>query len=553
MLTSHKSFLSVFCTVLFFFCSVPIAFATTDLYVAPTGSDTNAGTQTSPFKTILKASQVALPDTIVHVAPGIYTGGFKTTTSGTATGRITYLSDVKWGAKIVAPSNSTNATGFDNRGAYVTIDGFEMNGIPSSGTLWSVGINVAGTGDIVQNCLVYNIYNTGVANSSGGAGILLDSWYGFNDMQALNNIVHHVGPSGSGGDWYHGIYQTATGAIKNNITYANSGFGIHMWHDANHITVTSNTSFGNGHGFVVGGGDYVNTSGPADYVTFANNIAFDNTGMGFDEEGQNGTHNIFTNNLSFQNGTNWRLNTNTHTNDVTADPQFVNYIRAGGGDYHLQRTSPAIDMGTALYAPPLTDFDGTTRPQGVGYDIGAYEYVSGGTTSPDTQIPTTPTALTAAVISASQITLSWTASIDDVGVAGYRVYRDGIQIAIVLSGTSYGDTGLTAATSYSYAVSAYDAAGNNSAQSISVSTTTQPAVPQNKFIIGDRIRVSSGPVNVRSKPSTDRSSKIRGTQATGALGTVIDGPSVASGYTWWKINYNSGADGWSAENYLQKI
>jgi len=345
----------------------------TDLYVSSTGSDTNPGTLTAPLQTISKAASLITPGSSVHVAPGTYIGGFKITTNGTISARIRYVSDTKWGAKIVSPSNSTIKAGFDNRGPYVTIDGFEVDGTPAAGTLWTVGINVAGTGDIVTNCLVHHIYNTGTANSNGGAGILLDSWYGFNDMQAIGNVVHHVGPSSGGASWYHGIYQTATGSIKNNIVYANSGGGIHLWHDANHIDVINNTSFGNGTGVIIGGGDYVNTTGPADYINVINNIAFDNSTLGFDEEGQDGTHNIFANNLSFQNGTNWQLKFSAHTADVTANPQFVNYILSGGGDYHLKSISPAIDKGSAIYGPS-TDYDGTGRPKGAGFDIGAYEF-----------------------------------------------------------------------------------------------------------------------------------------------------------------------------------
>jgi len=58
-----------------------------------------------------------------------------------------------------------------------------------------------------------------------------------------------------------------------------------------------------------------------------------------------------------------------------------------------------------------------------------------------------------------------------VGVAGYRVFRDGVQLATT-SGTTYVDSGLTANQSYSYSTSAYDAAGNTSAPSPSISVTT---------------------------------------------------------------------------------
>jgi hypothetical protein len=115
--------------------------------------------------------------------------------------------------------------------------------------------------------------------------------------------------------------------------------------------------------------------------------------------------------------------------------------------------------------------------------------------------------------------------------------------------TSYSDTTLTAATTYTYTVAAYDAAGNTSAQSTASSATTLTA-PAN-FVAGDRVQVVNGPLNVRSTPST--SGTILGSQVTGAYGMVIGGPTVANGYTWWNINYDTGVDGWSVQDYLVKV
>jgi len=95
----------------------------------------------------------------------------------------------------------------------------------------------------------------------------------------------------------------------------------------------------------------------------------------------------------------------------------------------------------------------------------------------DTQPPTVPTGLSANVVSASQINLSWTPASDNVGVAGYKIYRGGGQIAAVTSGTSYQDTGLSPATAYTYTVSAFDAAGNASNQSSAASATTKAPSP----------------------------------------------------------------------------
>jgi chitodextrinase len=92
----------------------------------------------------------------------------------------------------------------------------------------------------------------------------------------------------------------------------------------------------------------------------------------------------------------------------------------------------------------------------------------------DTTPPSVPAGLSATAISSSQINLSWTASTDNVGVTGYNIFRAGVKIATAPS-TVYQDAGLAASTSYTYSVSAFDAAGNTSAQSAGASATTQTA------------------------------------------------------------------------------
>jgi dienelactone hydrolase len=89
----------------------------------------------------------------------------------------------------------------------------------------------------------------------------------------------------------------------------------------------------------------------------------------------------------------------------------------------------------------------------------------------DRTAPTVPSGVTATAASSSQINLSWKASSDSVGVKGYKVYRGSTQVATV-SSTSYSNTGLSASTTYQYSVAAYDAAGNTSSKSGSVSATT---------------------------------------------------------------------------------
>jgi len=105
------------------------------------------------------------------------------------------------------------------------------------------------------------------------------------------------------------------------------------------------------------------------------------------------------------------------------------------------------------------------------------------TFAPDTTPPTVPTGLTATAVSSARVDLSWTASTDNLAVAGYQVLRDGTLIATLAAVTTYQNTGLTPSTSYSYTVLATDTSGNLSPQSAAeIATTlavdaTPPSVP----------------------------------------------------------------------------
>jgi Big-like domain-containing protein len=94
----------------------------------------------------------------------------------------------------------------------------------------------------------------------------------------------------------------------------------------------------------------------------------------------------------------------------------------------------------------------------------------------DISSPTVPGNIAATVQSDSQIDMSWSASIDDVGVVGYRIFRDGLEIGTT-SGLNFSDTGLSASTPYLYKIEAFDSAGNESAQSQGMSATTEATAP----------------------------------------------------------------------------
>jgi chitinase len=95
----------------------------------------------------------------------------------------------------------------------------------------------------------------------------------------------------------------------------------------------------------------------------------------------------------------------------------------------------------------------------------------GGGGGGDTTPPSAPGSVHSTGVTASSVSLAWSASTDNVGVSGYDVFRGSTKVGTV-TGTSFTNSGLSASTTYSYTVKAHDAAGNNSAASNAVSVTT---------------------------------------------------------------------------------
>lgn len=122
---------------------------------------------------------------------------------------------------------------------------------------------------------------------------------------------------------------------------------------------------------------------------------------------------------------------------------------------------------------------------------------------PDTTAPTAPSNLQAQVVS-GQVNLSWTSSTDNVGIASYRVSRNGVALGSTTL-TSYGDASVASGQQYTYTVVAFDAAGNTSSASNQVSVTV-PVPPSN-------------PVTLTITPTDD--STISSSQSSTNFGTQV--------------------------------
>ncbi|GAB5400766.1 MAG: hypothetical protein Aureis2KO_23510 [Aureisphaera sp.] len=94
----------------------------------------------------------------------------------------------------------------------------------------------------------------------------------------------------------------------------------------------------------------------------------------------------------------------------------------------------------------------------------------------DIDSPSTPMNLVASNIDETLFDLGWDASTDNVGVIGYEIFQDGVSIG-TSSTNSYNVTGLSPSTTYTYTVTAYDAAGNVSSPSAPLGVTTLDPTP----------------------------------------------------------------------------
>lgn len=325
----------------------------TELYVAPAGSDSNPGTREEPFRTLARAAQAATPGTTVHVAPGIYFGGVRTTTHGTAEARIVFESTERGAARLVPPLDSRQPAAWDNRANYLDIVGFEIDGTQyQSGMKWLSGIYNAGSHNGIHHNHIHHIGTDVPCEPRGGAGIGVDGYYKGNDADVAGNHVHDIGPPDC--RTMHGIYVSTTANVRDNVIYRVSGSGVHLWHDASHVTIRGNTVAGSGIGIFVGSGDFYHGKGPNDHTHTVNNIVFDN-GQGVVEQGATGPNLSFRNNLVYQNpGGDWKLSPGRlHTGTVSAAPLFADYDRTRPlPDFRLRPGSPAIGKGLP---PSATD------------------------------------------------------------------------------------------------------------------------------------------------------------------------------------------------------
>jgi len=313
---------------------------TRQLYVAPHGADSNPGTQDKPFLTIARADAAAAPGYTIHVAPGEYrvsapgpdSAGIDTLGNGTPSARLKFVSDVKWGAKIIVAGTGI---AWHSKGNYVDIEGFDISGTGRHGIL------ADGTNLTIANNFIHDLTISGGCTGNGGAAI--DTNGGPGNVLIKGNVIRNIGYSLIGKcNTVQGIYiANPKNTVVDNIVSGVALAGIQQWHGATDSTIMHNTVFGCKIGILIGGGDAGTLPNGSENNYVANNIVYDNLTYGIIEGGKVGANNRYIDNLVYLSGTNVQAAGHI-SGTISADPEFVNYQADGTGDYRLQKTSPAI-------------------------------------------------------------------------------------------------------------------------------------------------------------------------------------------------------------------
>jgi hypothetical protein len=333
---------------------------------------------------------------IVHVAPGVYSPPEDPACActvhtepigATSTGRVVFISDQQWGAKIMAQSGQTV---WLNHSSYVDIVGFELVG--ASDTEWGI-LNRAAFVKVIGN----HIHDIPVSSCNGtsgsGGGVVHNNDNGSQGSDTIGNLIHHIGPLLADGlainsycNDANGIRHNQTGGnIQNNIIHRVATWGIHPYGAATNLNITNNLVFNSGandgNGGARGGGIMIAGSATTnDNTTVSNNIIRNNRGYAVVEYGSTGTNNTYANNVLFSNFLGVELqNGLTATGSITTDPLMVDFRLDGSGNYRLTTSSPALDQGSTVCASagpctPSNDFSGFARPYGTSPDIGPFEW-----------------------------------------------------------------------------------------------------------------------------------------------------------------------------------
>ena len=394
----------------------------TTYYVAPppSGDDGNPGTLGAPWATIQHAADTVQPGDTVQVRAGSYAGGYFET-SGTADLPIV-LENYPGESPSITDDNPTTPDGINLEGAsYMTVQGFTVNGrtraairavlcehvtirgnTMDANGVWGVltgfcddlliegnvasnsieqhGIYVGNSGDrpVIRGNTIFGNNANGIHMngdiSQGGDGII-------SNATVEDNVIFDNGLGGGSGINCDGVQDSL---IRNNLIYDEHASGISLYQIDGGGASTGNRVLNNTVLIASNGRWALNIQDAAANTTARNNILWNahsfrgsldisaDSLSGFTDD-NNAVMDRFTTDggdtvLTLAE---WQQQTGLDMHSFVATPDVL-FVDAGADNYQLAATSPALDTGETRADVP-TDIVGVGRPQGAGFDVGAYE------------------------------------------------------------------------------------------------------------------------------------------------------------------------------------
>ncbi len=366
---------------------LPVTGQAATYYVATTGSNSNPGTSTKPWRTVAYATNKMVPGDTTYVRSGTYKEGqIRFGRSGTSSAPIKLLS-ASGDSPIIdfVDKASTKQIRFQNFSGlkypigWITVEGFQIRNAYNAFKIYN-GHDLTIRRNSIQNSKTSGFHGNGTR-------ILIE-----------RNKINHNGSS----SFDHGIYMNGT-AIKviNNLIYGNKCYGIQLNGSVSYSSAShAGPEFAKSSNWVVSN-NTIAYNGCAGVVSWRstpslraeNNIFYENANsmsssstQGIHFISSTGTGMVFRNNLAYASGSGAKnfLGTaakqGTHYTQSgnivnTLKPAFVNAPATlpSSPNFALPSGSSAIDKGLVISSAKIA-YNGTSRPKGSTYDVGAYEY-----------------------------------------------------------------------------------------------------------------------------------------------------------------------------------
>ncbi len=361
-------------------------------YVSTSGNNSNSGTSSSPWRTVTYAANKMVAGDTTYVRGGRYAEGtVQFGRSGTSSAPIKLLSApgefpvIDFGNK--ASSKKIlfqNYSSYKYRIGWITIEGFEIKNAYNSLKIYN------GHDLTIRRNWIHDSASAGI--SGNGTRILFD-------RNRINN-------SGSATTPNHGLYMNGTAiTITNNLIYNNYNYGIQLNGSSSSLynsAVHAGSEFALSANWVIANNTFAYSRNASAMVVWGstcknarieNNIFYENAvtasttaTQGVNFIGTSCTGISIRNNLAYASGsggtkflgTGAKQGTHyTQSGNIvnTLKPSFVNAPATlpSSPNFALPSGSSAIDKGLVISTAKIA-YNGTSRPKGSTYDVGAYEY-----------------------------------------------------------------------------------------------------------------------------------------------------------------------------------